>query len=56
MKRIYLSPLTEVFKVETITMIASTTLNPSDTSPSVEVSSESYEGTFSSRESYDDWD
>ncbi len=56
MKKNYEKPATIIMAVETQQMIASTTLNPNN--PSVEVSSESFGDTFSSRgdDSWDDED
>lgn len=53
MKKIYVSPLTEVIAVEPQQMAAGTTLDPN--SPSVIVGSGTHHGAFSSRD-YDDWD
>lgn len=57
MKKNYISPATIIMAVEVQQMIASTTLDP-NANPSVEVSSQPYKGTFSSRKggSWDDED
>lgn len=52
MKKIYVSPLTEVFAIEPQLMTAGTTLDPNN--PSVIVGSGTHHGGFSSRD-YDDW-
>ena len=53
MKKIYVSPLTEVIAVEPQQMAAGTTLDPDN--PSVIVGSGIHHGAFCSRD-YDDWD
>ena len=53
MKKIYVSPLTEVIAVEPQQMAAGTTLDPDN--PSVIVGSGTHHGAFGSRD-YDDWD
>lgn len=55
MKKNYMSPATIVVTVATQQMIASSTLDASSDNPSVEVSSNKYGGTFSSRRG-DFWD
>ena len=54
MKKNYISPVTIIMAVEIQQMIASTTLDPNN--PRVEVSSQSYGGTFSSRRGGGSWD
>jgi len=54
MKKNYISPVTIIMAVEIQQMIASTTLDPNN--PRVEVSSQSYRGTFSSRRGGGSWD
>lgn len=54
MKKNYMIPTTNVVVIELQQMIAASTLNASD-NPSVEVSSGTYGGTFSSRGG-SDWD
>lgn len=58
MKKYYESPVTILVAIEIQQMIASSTLNASDGTPSVEVSSEQFGGTFSARGggSWDDED
>ena len=58
MKKTYIAPVLTVVPLGTMTIIAASTLNPSDTNPSVEVSNETYDGMFSTKEeSVDDvWD
>ena len=55
MKKIYVSPLTEVIAVEPQQMAAGTTLDPNSPNPSVVVGSGTHHGAFGSRD-YDDWD
>lgn len=58
MKKNYISPATIIMAIEVQQMIASTTLDSNASNPSVEVSSQPYKGTFSSRKggSWDDED
>ena len=57
MKKIYSTPTTSVFKIETVSMIAATTLTIKEDNASVESTflGEGYDGEFSSRGS-NGWD
>lgn len=57
MKKIYSTPTTSVFKIETVSMIAATTLTIKDDNASVESTflDGGYDGEFSSRGS-NGWD
>ena len=56
MKKNYKTPATIIMAIEIQQMIASTTLDPTSSNPRVEVSSQSYGGTFSSRRGGGSWD
>lgn len=56
MKKNYISPATIIMAIEVQQMIASTTLDSNSSNPSVEVSSQSFGGTFSSRSGGSSWD
>ena len=57
MKKVYISPLTAVFAIHTSAMIAGTTLDPNNPTPTVTPDpDEKIDGGFGSRRRRDVWD